>query len=264
MKVYKLRYVEVERDWSLLMPEVAAVEIAGFWEEEVRRFVNHWFYGHTTRFGLTRHFVYLLMLKWMYTWHYVRGMSWAVAFAAAKVNFKAYVSALVAGIGWTALGIAAGVVVLGAVYAIMEWQELQLGRLVFPKGACVMRYEERFWWAAVVGHPAEHAWDFRRCYEIGERGFMEQWSRRDNAEFYDHWDFMYGWQEIEKLLVGWYTWAFGKMEIEYMGVAHSVTSTHYLIRQKEDARELYGYPVGWERSDAEGCAYIATFRDLYR
>jgi len=265
MKVYMLDRCWVDRDSVLLDPERTVVQdaMAAFWEDEIAKFVQDYFYGKTTIFGITREVAKLFLMREFIKLKYISGFGSSVAFAGAKVNFIKFMTVTAGGLGWVAVGVVAAVVVLGVVYAIMDWLEADRGRLDFPVGSCILRYENRLWWGGVAAHPSELEWDFYCCKEIGEMWFYERFISGLEYMGLDEWDFLMCWELKEKRLVGWYVYRFSQLRLRFLGLAHNRGWGRYRLKLAEGSQQPYEYPVGWGIKEYDICKYVGNYSEYF-
>lgn len=265
MLIYALDCFWVKRDTTFFEPGESVVKtvIASFYSDDISKFVENMFYGKTDIYGITREFAKLfIMREWLKLYH-VGGFSGATALVGAKANFVNFMSKRAAAVGWVAIGIAAAAVVLGIVFAIMDWTEKEDGRIDFPVGACILRYGNRLWWGGVVGRAYTYWWDFFKCSEIGDKLFYEHRITGSGYLGLDEWDFLGAWEAKEKKLVGWYVYRFGVLRLRYLGLGHNLGFGRYRLGITEFAEQPYDYPVGWGIREHDVCEYLGNFSDYF-
>lgn len=266
MQVYMIEWLSVKRDSVLLDPERDVVKevIAGFYEDEIARWVHSYFHGQTTIFGITREFARLFVMREFLKLHHVVKFPLGTSLAGAKINFIKFMSLRAAAVGWVAIGLVAAAVVLGVIFAIQDWTEKSAGRIYFPWGSCILRYKNRLWWGGVTGRPYADRWDFYRCSEIGDVFLYE--NRMSGSGYWgiDWWDFLGVWEFKEKKLIGWYVYRVEEMRLRYLGLAHSRGFGRYRLQLPDGAQQPYDEPVGWGIKEYDVCKYVGNYSDYFQ
>lgn len=269
MRVYAIRSIRSKRDSVLFDPwpnKVVEVEFEGaaYWQDRIWKFVNDYFHGKTFIFGMSREFAFLYIYRYYLYLKYVQGFGSAGSFPLATVRFKALVSAKAAAVGWVAVGLAVGVVILGVVFAVADWLEKDDGYFNLPDGAVFLRYNERLWWGGLVARPDYRAFDFHRCKMLGEMCWYERRITGDGIGGIDLWDTLDLWELKTGKRIGWYVYRFGNITVRYLGNASNRGWDRYRLIVPEGYDLPYDKPLSWGISDGDACRYVGELNRYFR
>lgn len=268
MRVYAIEAIWSKRDSVLRDPEPDKVEdlkpqIAGIWYDEIVKFVNSYFYGKAFIYGVSRDFAVLYIYREFLRLHYVLGLPFGAAQSGAFVQFKVFMAGKAAGLGWVAVGVFVGILLLGIIFAVQDWLELEEGRFDLPEGAVFLRYHERLWWGGLVARPEERAFDFHACKLLGDMYWDEDRITGDGIGKLDFWHTHGLWEAKEKKVIGWYVYRFGDIKLRYIGNAHSRGWRRYRLEVPEVYDLPYDKPIGWGIREADACRYQKEFRHYF-
>jgi len=265
MLIYQLEKMWADRQLAWHKPKkfnVASL-VGPFPQRVIEEFVTEYFWGKTDIGGITRDFAKLYLCREFVRYYYVHHMGDAVSLVWAKANFKRFMLTRAAGAGWFAVGLFVGLIVLQVILWVLEWVESGYGVVTYPEGACILRYQDRLWWGALVGHPKKGVWDF---YKWSEAEAMMWWEHHDEGKGYmkrDSWDFERCWEFVEIKMIGYFVYRVDEMWVRFLGKGTLVDIDTYRFRVPDGEKEPYEKPVGWGVLPVEACRYFGNWRSYW-
>lgn len=261
MKLYELEWFTLYKQPALTAPKESVLVPAAFWENEISHWVKLIWQPGWGAWFLTPALMRLMMGKWFVALKYGRGLPSGAAFAGAKVNMMNWISTQVAAEAVPLLTLWGGVVMLGVTFSFLSWLEGSTATIWFRPGRFIMRYEERLWWAGLMGRPEEKVYYCYRGPELPLHTFFHQRIDQIGIPDMDFFHFTELWQTVHEKLLHWDVLSWTTAKARFIGVGHERGGGMWNFWPSEYWKRYWGVPVGWGLKEADAIGWVDDLAD---
>lgn len=262
--IYSLEWISAHRQPSLAPPTEKQVEFAGFWPDQIWNWVLNNYNPAWAIWGMSKDLMFLLTLKWFHALAYTKGFPLAVAFAGAKTNFMAFISAQASAVAAPAFGFWLGLIGMDMYFSFLVWLEGVKGFVTFTKGRVLIRTQYNLSWGNLVARPSTKMFDFYACASLACKSW--QWYIIPDRQTYQlHFLFFNElWQTAAQKLLWWYVYSWQQARCRWRGYAYKADTDLFRMQCSEGQRQYWDVPVGYTLGVGTACSYLFNFHDYFQ
>lgn len=262
--IYSLETLWGHRVPSFSKPELKQVETAGYYPDAIRDWINIVWNPQWAEWGLTKDLMFYMTIKWFYIWLWSKGFSSAISFTAAKANMLAWISSSAGAVAVPALTLWGGIIMLGLVFAVIDWLEGESGFTYFNPGRIIIRRGHRIWWGGLVGRMSHKMYDIGVCGQSPFEGTVHTETPAAHPYRINWFDIAELWQTADYGIIYNYIYNWTQLRCRFRGMAYQIAPKLIRMQVKESQHDFWNKPVGWNITLEEACAYVGQIHDYFR
>lgn len=206
----------------------------------------------------------MMTIKYFYICKWTWGFASEGCFVLAKAWMLNWISASAAAVAVPALTLWVGLIMLGLVFAFLDWLEGCGGFTYFTPGRIIIRRGHRIWWGGLVGRMSHKMYDFGVCGRSPFEGTVHTETPAPHP-YRLHWfDIAKLWQTADEGIIYNNVFSWQTLRCRFRGMAYQIAPKLIRMQVKESQHAFWDKPVGWNITLEQACAYVGQIHDYFR